>query len=107
MIVAAQNADIRPWTPGSLPITPATVVLHVEPAGRVLVPRDFVHALAKLRVRIGHETSADPLIGRREGHPTVFTQIVAAGRDAEMHAIPVAQDRVHAKPAVPGLPFAG
>src|SRR5258707_6234184 len=30
-----------------------------------------------------------------------------AGRDAEVHAVPVAQDRVHAEPAVAGLPFAG
>ena len=27
-------------------------------------------------------------------------------RDAEMHALTVADDRVHAEPAGPGLPFA-
>ena len=31
---------------------------------------------------------------------------MAAGRDAEMHTVPVAQDRVHAKSAVAGLPLA-
>src|SRR5688500_14581371 len=31
---------------------------------------------------------------------------MAARRDAEMHAIPVANDRVHAEPAVAGLPLA-
>jgi hypothetical protein len=82
------------------------VVLHVEAAGRVVVPRDLVHALAELGIGIGREPGADTLIGRLERFATVLAQIVAAGRDAEVHAIPVANDRVHAEPAVAGLPLA-
>jgi hypothetical protein len=78
------------------------VVLHVEPAGRVVVPRDLVHALTELGIGIGREAGADALIGRPECFATVLAQIVAAGRDAEVHAIPVANDRVHAETPVAG-----
>ena len=93
--------------PRARPIGPAAVVLHVEPAGRVLVAGDLVHALAELGIGIGREAGADALVRRREGRAAVLAQVVAAGRDAEVHAIPVAQDRVHAEPAVPRLPLAG
>src|SRR2546430_98330 len=82
------------------------MVLHVEPARRVLVPRDLVNALTELGIRAGREAGADALIGRPECFATVLTQIVAAGGDAQVHAIPVANDRVHAEPAIAGLPLA-
>src|SRR4029077_4029069 len=72
----------------------------------VVVPRDLVHALAELGIGIGREPGADALIRRLERVATVFAQVMAALRDAEMHAIPVANDRVHAEPAVAGLPLA-
>ena len=80
------------------------MVLDVEPAWRVLVARDLVHALAELREGVGHETGADALVGRREARAAVFAQVVAAGRDADVHPLPVAQDRVQAEPAVAWLP---
>ena len=49
------------------------------------------------------EASADALIGRPECFAAVLAQIVAAGRDAEVHVISVADDGVHAEPAVAGL----
>ncbi len=106
VVVAAQHADVRPRPAGSVPFGPAAVVLHVEPAGRVLVAGDLVHALAELGVGIGREAGADALVGRREGLAAVLAQVVAAGRDAEVHAVAVAQDRVHAEPAVARLPLA-
>jgi hypothetical protein len=82
------------------------VVLHVEPAGHGLVPRDLVHALAELGIGIGRESGDDTLIGRPKCFATVLAPIVAAGRDAEVHAISVANNRVQAEPAVAGLPLA-
>src|SRR6185503_15693673 len=76
VVVAAQHADVRPPPTRPLPFGPAAVVLHVEPAGRVLMPRDLVHALAELGVGIGREAGADALIGRPEGLATVLAQIV-------------------------------
>src|SRR5439155_21657604 len=97
VIVAARDAD-----PG--PVGPAAVILDVEPAGRVLVARDLVHALPEFRVGIWHEPGTDALVGSRERGAAVFAQVVPAGRDAEVHTVPVAQDRVHALPAVSRLP---
>src|SRR2546427_798577 len=54
----------------------------------------------------GRAAGADTLIGRPECFAAVLAQIVAAGRDAEMDAIPVANDRVHAEPAIAGVPLA-
>ena len=99
VVVAAQDADARV-------LGEAAVVLHVEPARRVRVARDFVHALPELDERIGQETGADALVGGRECVAAVLAQVVAAGRDAQMDPIPVAQDGVQAEPAVTGLPFA-
>ena len=81
-------------------------MLHVEPAGCIIMPRDLVHALAKLGVRIGREPSAHALIGSLERVAAVFAEIVATGRDAEVHAVPITNDRVHAEAAVAGLPLA-
>src|SRR5439155_737513 len=106
VVVAPQHADVRPRPAGPGPIRPPAVVLDVEPAGRVVVPRDLVHALTELGIGIGCEAGADALIGRPERFAAVLAQIVAAGRDAEVHAAPVANDRVHAEPAVAGLPLA-
>src|SRR5439155_12498481 len=99
VVVAAQDADARV-------LGEAAVVLHVEPARRVRVARDFVYALPELDERIGQETGADAPVGGRERPAAVLAQVVAAGRDAEMDTIPVAQDGVQAEPAVTGLPFA-
>jgi hypothetical protein len=82
------------------------MVLHVEPAGRIFVPRDLVHALTVLGIGIGRETGADTLIGCPERLGRVLAQIVAASRDPEVHPIPVANDRVQAEPAGAGLPLA-
>ena len=70
------------------------------------MPRDLVHALTELGIGIGREAGADAFIGRPECFATVLAQIVAAGRNAEVHVIPVANDRVHAEPAIAGLPLA-
>src|ERR1700730_11278823 len=42
VVVAAQYADVWPRAPGPGPICPSAVVLYVEPAGRVVVPRDLM-----------------------------------------------------------------
>jgi hypothetical protein len=77
-------------------------------AGRAFrVGGDLVDALPELGVGVGREPRADALVGRPEGHAAVLAQVVAAGRDAQVHPVPVAQDRVHAQPAVAGLPLAG
>ena len=93
--------------PGPAPLGPAAVVLHVEPAGRVVVARDLVDALAELGIRVGVEAGADAVVRRLEGLAAVLAQVVAAGRDAEVHAVAAADDRVHAQAAVAGLPLAG
>src|SRR5439155_18638458 len=107
VVIAAEDADARPRPAGSAPFAPAAVVLHVEPAGRLLVASDLVHALAELGIGIGREAGADAFVARLEGLAAVFGEVVAAGRDAQVHAAAVAQDGVHAKSAVAGLPFAG
>ena len=104
VVVAAQHADVGPRPAGSGPLRPAAVVLHVEPARRRVVPDDLVHALAELGIRIGCEAGADAGVRRGERLAAVLAQIVSAGRDAEVHAIAVADDRVHAEPAVARLP---
>src|SRR5439155_8107027 len=38
VVVAAQDADAWPRSAGSAPFAPTAVVLHIKPAGRVLVP---------------------------------------------------------------------
>src|SRR5439155_16628843 len=81
--------------------------LHVEASGRIVVAGNLVNALAELGVGIGREAGADALVRGRERVAAILTQVVAAGRDAEVHAAPVAQDRMHAEPTVAGLPFAG
>src|SRR5215469_17317010 len=92
VVVAAQHTDARPRPPRPGPICPSAVVLHVEPAGRGLVPRDLVHALSELWIRIGREAGADALIGCPECFATVLAQIVTAGRDAEVRTISVANN---------------
>jgi hypothetical protein len=81
------------------------VVLHVEPSGRGGVAGDLVDALTEFRIGIGREPGADALVCRREGLAAILAQIVAARGDAEVEAIPVAQDGVHAEPSVPRLPL--
>src|SRR5205814_9851718 len=87
------------------PFGPAAVVLHVESAGRVLVTRDLVHALAELGIGIRHEAGADALVGGREGLAAILAQVMAARRDAEVHTMVIAQDRMHAKTAIARLPL--
>ena len=106
VVVAAQHADVRPPPSRSVPLPPAAVVLHVEPARGVLMASDLVHALAELGVGIGREAGADALVGGLEGLAAVLREVVPAGRDTEVHAIAVAQDRVHAQSAITGLPLA-
>src|SRR5262249_29500359 len=93
-------------SPGATPFGPAAVVLHVESTRRVLVSSDLMHALAKLRERIGHKAGADASIRSHERLAAVFAQIMAPGRNAEVYALAVAVDRVHAESAVAGTPFA-
>src|SRR6266700_3930778 len=106
VVVAPQHADIWPRPARSGPIGPAAVILHVKPPGRVGVAGDLVHALTELWVRIRREAGADTLIRRLERLTTVLAQIMAARRDAEVHAVPVTNDRVHAKAAGTRLPLA-
>src|SRR5439155_14282412 len=106
VVVAAEDADARPGSARAAPFGPAPVILHVEPAGRVRVAGDLVHALAELGIGIGREAGADAFVARLEGLAAVFGEVVAAGRDAEVHAVALAQDGVHAESAVAGLPFA-
>src|SRR5260370_26727926 len=102
VVVAAEDADARPRPAGSAPFGPAAVVLHIEPAGRVLVAGDLVHALAELGLGIGREAGAAAFVSRLEGLAAVLGGIVAASRDAQVHAVAVAQDRVHAETAIAG-----
>src|SRR5439155_26686536 len=106
VVVAAEHADVWPPPTRPVPFTPTPVVLHVEPSGRVLVTRDLVHALAELGIGVRREARADAFIRRRECLAAVLAEIMAAGRDAEVHTVPVAQDRVHAESAVGRLPLA-
>src|SRR5262249_47874725 len=82
------------------------VVLDVEPAWRIGMAGDLVDALAELGKRVGREAGADAVVGRLERLAAIFAEVVAAGRDAEMDAVAVAQDGVHAQAAVAGVPFA-
>src|SRR5262249_1540478 len=94
-----------PRAPRPRPVRPATVVLHVEPARRFRVPRDLVDALAELGIRIGVEARAHALVGGPEGVSAVLAQVVAARRDAEVHAAAVPHDRVPAPPACSRRPL--
>src|SRR5687767_4833595 len=105
VIVAAQHADVRARSAGSGPLRPAAMILHVQPPRCGVVARDLVHALTELRVRIWVEARADAGIGGVERFAAVFAQVMPAGRNAEMLALTVADDRVHAQPACAGLPF--
>src|SRR5439155_12486558 len=100
VIIAAQDTNTRV-------VGKTAVVLHVQPARHVRVASDLVHALTELDEGIGEETGADAFVSGRECRAAIFANVMAAGRDTEMHTIPVAQDRVHAEPAVAGLPLAG
>src|SRR5262245_31792070 len=106
MVVAAQHTDVGPRPPRPSPICPSAVVLHVEPAGSGVVTRDLVHALPELGIGIGRKAGTNALIGRPERVAPVVAHIVASGRDAEVHAISIADDRVHAEPTVAWLPLA-
>src|SRR5437899_2355508 len=99
VVVATQDPDSRV-------VGKAAMVLHVEPAGHVRVTGDLVDALTELDEGIGQETRAHALVCGRECLTSVFANVVATRRDAEMHAVAVAQDCVHAESAVAGLPLA-
>src|SRR5262249_6193330 len=78
----------------------------VEPAWSVLVARDLVHALAELGIRIGREAGADALVRGLERLAAILAHVVAAGRDAQVHAGAVAHDGVQAESAGAWLPLA-
>jgi len=78
-----------------------------KPAWRVLVADDLMHALAELGIRIGREACADALIGGGEGLAAILAHVMAAGRDPQVHAVSIAQNGMHAEPAVAGIPLAG
>ena len=59
VVVAAQHADVGARTARAGPLGPAAVILHVEPARRLVVPHDLVDALTELGIRIRLETGAD------------------------------------------------
>jgi hypothetical protein len=82
------------------------VVLHIQASRRIVVSHDLVHTLAVLGVRIGLKAGADALVGCAERLPAVLAHIVAAGRDAEVHTIAIANDRVHAQTAIARCPLA-
>src|SRR4030095_275454 len=81
------------------------MVLHVKPAGRIRMTRDLVHTLSEFGIRIGREACADAVVRGGKGRAAILAEIMAAGRDAEMHALDSAHRRVHAKPAVAGTPL--
>src|SRR6266404_2659029 len=90
MVVTAQDADARSRSAGAVPIGPAAMVLHVEPARRVLVTRHLVNALAEFGVRIGRETGPHTFVSRGEGRAPILAQIMTTGRDADVHPISIA-----------------
>src|SRR5688572_1531765 len=92
VVVAAQHADVRPWSAWSRPLRPSTMILHVETARGRVVPRDFVHALTEFRIRIRIESGTNASVRRIERLAAVLTQIMSPRRDAEMHALAVADD---------------
>src|SRR5262249_35862544 len=106
VVVAAQHADAGARTARAGPVGPAAVILHVEPARRFVGPHDLVDALTELRVRIRRKAGADAVVSRFERLAAVFAQVMSAGRDAEVDAIAVADDRVHAESAAARLPLA-
>jgi hypothetical protein len=67
---------------------------------------DLVHALAELRIGVGLEAGPHTGVRGAERPPAVLAQVVAPGGDAEVHAVPVAEDRVQAQPAGSRLPLA-
>src|SRR5262249_60237158 len=67
---------------------------------------NLVAALTELGIRVGREAGADAVVGRLERLAAILAKVMAAGRDAEMDAAAVTQDRVHAQAAVSGVPFA-
>src|SRR5260370_8081660 len=76
VVIAAEDADARPRPAGSAPFGPAAVVLHVEPAGRVLVPGDLVHALAELGIGIRPEAAPDPFVPRLQALAALLRRLV-------------------------------
>src|SRR4029450_9738648 len=93
-VVAAQHADVGPWSAWSGPLRPAAVILHIKAAWRGVVARDLVHALAEFWIRIRIEPGADAGVRRIERRAAVFAQVVSPCRNAEMHSLAVADDRV-------------
>src|SRR5262249_3700495 len=73
---------------------------------RFVGPHDLVDALTELWIRIRCEASANAVVGCFERLTAVFAQVVSARRDAQVHAMAVTNDRVHAQSAVAGLPLA-
>src|SRR5882762_6506570 len=88
------------------PICPSAVVLHVEPTGRVVGPRDLVNALTELGIGVGREAGADALIGRPECSPPPLTQRGAPCGDPKGPAFPVGKVGVNTGPAFAGFPLA-
>src|SRR5262249_49332889 len=78
----------------------------VEPAGRVLMAGNLVHALPKLRIWIGGETGPNAVVGRLEGLSAILGEIMSARRDAHMQTAAIAKNGVHAKTAITGIPLA-
>src|SRR5258708_2452978 len=87
MVVTAQDTNTRSRPAWAVPIGPAPMVLHVEPARRVLVTGHLVNALAEFGIRIGRETRANPFIGCGEGCTSILAQVMTTGRDAEVDPI--------------------
>src|SRR5262249_50698674 len=67
---------------------------------------DLVDAVADLGIGVGAEAGADAVVGRLERLAAILAEVMAAGRDAEMDAVAVAQDGVHAQTAVARVPLA-
>src|SRR5215210_6257033 len=70
------------------------------------MPHDLVHALSELRIGIRREPRTYALVRGLERFAAILAQIMSTGRDTDVHAIAVPNDRVHAEAAVARLPLA-
>ena len=71
----------------------AVVILQEQRLFLLRMPRDLVNALAELREGIGREPRANAAVRRSKGFPPILAQVMAAGGDAEMHAVAEVYER--------------
>src|SRR5881227_1120182 len=67
------------------PIEPP-MVLQKQALRALLMADDFVDALAKLRIALGHERDADAAVARLPASARILRSVNAGGGDADVHS---------------------